>query len=115
MKIIVLSIILFLGGCATVGKFESKMEAKKGLTKEELVNDMGIPEKEYKSDNFEILEYYQSDVMRLPQSSMSTVAGNTTYSTTGVTTIPIYCKLEFKIIKGIVSSYRYKGSMCRST
>ena len=82
MKIISIGLVLLLTGCATVGKFEARMDAKKGLTKEQLIDEMGIPVKEYKSDSFEILEYYQSDRITLPRNSISTVSGNSIYTNT---------------------------------
>ena len=114
MKIISIGLVLLLTGCATVGKFEARMDAKKGLTKEQLIDEMGIPVKEYKSDSFEILEYYQSDRITLPRNSISTVSGNSIYTNTSGGSRVVDCKLEFKLINGIVTNYRYKGDMCRS-
>ena len=107
-------IALVLAGCATTGKFEKRMEVKKGLTKEQLIDEMGIPVKEYKSESFEILEYYQSDRISVPQSSVSTVSGSTIYTNTSGGSYAVDCKLEFKLINGIVTNYRYKGALCRS-
>lgn len=107
-------LIVLLTGCATVGKFEARMDAKKGLTKEQLIDEMGIPVKEYKSDSFEILEYYQSERITLPQNSISTVSGNSIYTNTSGGSYVMDCKLEFKLINGIVANYRYKGDLCRS-
>lgn len=106
--------IVLLTGCVTVGKFESRMEAKKGLTKEQLIDEMGIPVREYKSDNFEIVEYYQSGSVNLPQNSISTISGNSIYTNTNGGSFPIDCKLEFKLVNGVVTNYRYQGAMCRS-
>ncbi|MEO3700446.1 hypothetical protein [Acinetobacter ursingii] len=114
MKKLGIALIILLTGCATVGKFEARMEAKKGLTKEQLIDEMGIPVKEYKSENFEIVEYYQSDRINVPQSSVSTVSGGTVYTNTSGGSFAVDCKLEFKLIDGIVTNYRYKGSLCRS-
>ena len=101
-------------GCATTGNFEKRMEAKKGLSKEQLIDEMGIPAKEYKSESFEILEYYQSDTITLPRNSVSTVSGNTLYTNTTGGSYPVDCKLEFKLINGVVTNYRYAGALCRS-
>ncbi|WP_151867944.1 hypothetical protein [Acinetobacter soli] len=114
MKKLGVCLLLLLSGCATVGKFEAKMDAKKGLTKEQLIDEMGIPVREYKSENFEILEYYQSSHINLPNNSVSTVSGgmiNTTYSNNS---FDIDCKLEFKLVGGVVTNYRYNGAMCTS-
>ena len=112
--IILTASVIALSACATVGKFEKRMEAKKGLTKEQLIDDMGIPDKEYRSDSFEIVEYNQHDTVRLPNSSSSYVVGNQIQNTTTNNTFNVSCKLEFKLIDGIVKNYRYKGSLCRS-
>lgn len=115
IKIIVLtaSAIAF-SACATVGKFEKRMEAKKGLTKEQLIDDMGIPDREYKSDSFEVVEYNQHDTVRLPNSSSSYAIGNQIRTTTTNNTFDISCKLEFKLVNGVVKNYRYKGRLCTS-
>ena len=94
--------------------FEKRMEAKKGLSKEQLIDEMGIPAKEYKSESFEILEYYQSDTITLPRNSISTVSGNTVYTNTTGGSYGVDCKLEFKLINGFVTNYRYTGALCKS-
>lgn len=94
--------------------FEKRMEAKKGLSKEQLIDAMGIPAKEYKSESFEILEYYQSDTITLPRNSISTVSGNTAYTNTTGGSYGVDCKLEFKLINGFVTNYRYTGALCKS-
>ena len=106
--------VFILSGCATQAKFDKRMDAKKGLTKEQLIDDMGIPDKEYKSDNFEILEYNQSDVISLPNTSTSYLVGNTIQTSTTNNSFNVSCKLEFKLIEGVVSNYRYKGNLCKS-
>lgn len=114
MKIISIGLVLLLTGCATVGKFEKRMDAKKGLTKDRLIDEMGIPGREYKSENFEIVEYYQSGRVNLPNNSASTVSGGVINTTSSNNSFDIDCKLEFKLVGGIVTNYRYKGAMCRS-
>lgn len=94
--------------------FEKRMESKKGLSKEQLIDEMGIPAKEYKSESFEILEYYQSDTITLPRNSISTVSGNTVYTNTTGGSYGVDCKLEFKLINGFVTNYRYTGALCKS-
>jgi len=115
VKIFLVSMsFLVLTACATTAKFEKRMDAKKGLTKEQLINEMGIPDKEYKSENFEIIEYNQSDTIRLPNSSTSISYGNQIQTSTTDNTFNVSCKLEFKLINGIVTYYRYKGGLCKS-
>ena len=97
-----------------IAAFEKRMEAKKGLSKEQLIDEMGIPAKEYKSESFEILEYYQSDTITLPRNSISTVSGNTVYTNTTGGSYGVDCKLEFKLINGFVTNYRYTGALCKS-
>ena len=103
-----------LSACATTGKFEKRMDAKKGLTKDQLIDDMGIPDKEYKSDSFLILEYSQHDTVSLPNSSTSIVSGNQIQTTSTNNNFNVSCKLEFKLVNGVVTNYRYKGGLCRS-
>jgi hypothetical protein len=112
--IFLITSLIALSSCATVDKFEKRMEAKKGLTKEQLIDDMGIPDKEYKSDSFEVVEYNQHDTVRLPNSSSSYVIGNQIQTTTTNNTFNISCKLEFKLVDGVVKNYRYKGRLCTS-
>lgn len=115
LKFTVISLVsAVLFGCATTGKFESRMEAKKGLTKEQLIDEMGIPDRAYKTDNFEIIEYTQSGVLELPSNSTSYIRGNQVHTTSFSSTIDTYCKLEFKLINNIVTAYRYNGNSCVS-
>jgi hypothetical protein len=109
-----ITICISMVACATVGKFEKRMDAKKGLTKSELINDMGIPAREYKTEDFEILEYYQSDNVNLPRSSTSSIVGSTVLTNTTGGSYSVDCKLEFKLVNGVVTNYRYKGDLCRS-
>lgn len=117
-RILHLILIIFgfvlLSACATVEKFETRMEAKKGLTKDQLIDDMGIPDRQYKSDNFEVVEYNQNDTINLPSSSSSYISGNKIQTTTTNNSFDVSCKLEFKLIDGVVKNYRYTGSLCRS-
>ena len=114
MKIFVLAFFILLTGCVTVAKFEKRMDAKKGFTKEQLIDEMGIPVREYKSDNFEIVEYYQSAKGYIPKTSTSNIIGNIVYTTTSGGAYEMDCKLEFKLVNGIVTNYRYQGQLCRS-
>jgi len=113
-KILILILAsLSLTGCVTVAKFEARMDAKKGLNKAQLIEEMGIPDKEYKISNFEILEYNQSQTGITSKSDTSVVNG---YLINTRTSVPYteWCKLEFKLVDDIVEGYRYRGDMCRS-
>ncbi|MDM1330032.1 hypothetical protein [Acinetobacter indicus] len=116
-KIIRLSTIslfgLVLGACATTAKFESRMDAKKGLNKEQLIDVMGIPDREYKTGSFEIVEYNQSRTVSETKSD-STVVNGYVINTNSSVPYTMSCRLEFKLVDGVVESYRYKGDMCRS-
>lgn len=114
MKKFIICMLVILTGCATVGKFEKRMDAKKGLTKEQLIDEMGIPVREYKSENFEIVEYYQSGHVNLPNNSVSNVSGGVINTTSSNNSFDVDCKLEFKLVGGVVTNYRYNGAMCRS-
>lgn len=115
-KISNLSIIFalaLLSACATTAKFESRMDAKKGLTKEQLINVMGIPDREYKIGNFEMVEYNQSQTVSNKKSDTTVVNG---YLINTSSTVPhtMSCRLEFKLVDGVVESYKYRGDLCRS-
>ena len=116
-KLLILPIVLVLSSvltaCVTTAKFEARMDAKKGLNKAQLIEEMGIPDREYKIDNFEILEYNQSQTVSSSESDTTVVNG---YLINTRTSVPhtVWCRLEFKLINNVVESYRYKGDMCRS-
>lgn len=105
--------IFSLSACVTTAKFEARMDAKKGLNKDQLIEEMGIPNKEYNAKNFTILEYYQSQSGSSTENHTSVVNGVlvNTYSSSPYT---IWCKLEFKLVNGIVESYKYRGDLCKS-
>jgi len=110
---------LLLIGCISNPFLEKKLETKKGMTKSELINDFGIPDREYKGDNYEILEYNQSRI-----SSSRSTERIPVYQNKGLYTqqhqleIPQnkiqewHCKIEFRLIDGVVKNYRYKGNNC---
>ena len=116
-KLLILPIVLaffsLLTACVTVAKFEARMDAKKGLNKAQLIEEMGIPDREYTISNFEILEYNQSQTGITSKSDTSVVNG---YLINTRTSVPhtMWCSLEFKLVDDVVESYRYKGDMCRS-
>ncbi|KGH50518.1 hypothetical protein GS19_07615 [Acinetobacter idrijaensis] len=116
-KLLILPIVLaffsLLTACVTVAKFEARMDAKKGLNKAQLIEEMGIPDREYTISNFEILEYNQSQTVSSSKSDTSVVNG---YLINTRTSVPhtMWCRLEFKLVDDVVESYRYRGDMCRS-
>lgn len=123
MKKLGVCLLLLLSGCATVGKFEAKMDAKKGLTKDQLLGQMGIPDREYKGDNYEIIEYYRQGSIKMPTNTYATVTQNSMYpaltqnsiySTTSGGNIDIDCRLSFRLVNNVVQDYSYKGAMCTS-
>lgn len=114
MKKLGVCLLLLLSGCATVGKFEAKMDAKKGLTKDQLLGQMGIPDREYKGDNYEIIEYYRQGSIKMPTNTYATVTQNSLYSTTSGGNIDIDCRLSFRLVNNVVQDYSYKGAMCTS-
>lgn len=105
--------LMVLVSCATVGKFEKRMSANIGLTKTQLIDVMGIPDREYASHNIEIIEYNQSRT-GITSSTDSTVVNGYLINTTSKVPYTTSCKLEFKLINGKVTNYRYAGDMCRS-
>lgn len=112
--ILLLSIFTILfSGCVTVAKFESRMDAKKGLNKSELIEDMGIPDKEYKINDLEFIEFNQSRSGSTSKSD-TTISNGILINTTTTTPYQNWCKLEFKLVNNLVESYKYKGNMCRS-
>lgn len=119
MKKIILLFPLLLTGCLGNPFLESKLEGKKGMTKSQLIKDFGIPDREYKGEDFEILEYNQSTI-----SSRKTTEYVPVYQNKGLYTqqyqleIPQnkmqewHCKIEFRLIDGVVKNYRYSGNNC---
>lgn len=112
LLIIVLCLFGF-SACVTTAKFEARMDAKKGLNKDQLIEEMGIPDKEYNAENFTILEYNQSYSGSNTQNSTSVVNGVLVNTATS-SPYTIWCKLEFKLVNGIVESYKYRGDLCKS-
>lgn len=111
--LIIILCIFGVSACVTTAKFEARMDAKKGLSKDQLIEEMGIPNKEYNAENFTILEYYQSQSGSNTENHTSVVNGVlvNTYSSSPYT---IWCKLEFKLVNGVVESYKYRGDLCKS-
>lgn len=106
-------ITILLSSCVTVAKFETRMDAKKGLNKAQLIEEMGIPDKEYRINNLEFIEYNQSRT-GTTSSSDSSIVNGVLINTQTTTPYTQSCKLEFKLVDGVVDGYKYKGDMCRS-
>lgn len=111
--IFILSCLFTIASCATVAKFEKRMDANIGMTKDQLISKMGIPDREYKTENFEIIGYQQTQMSSETKNNTTVVNG---YLINTQTSSPyeMWCKLEFKLVQGVVQSYTYKGNMCRS-
>ncbi|MFX7516497.1 hypothetical protein ABTJ36_08940 [Acinetobacter baumannii] len=119
MRISLVLVLLLLSGCIGNPFLEKKLEAKKGMTKSELIKDFGIPDREYKGDDFEILEYKRSSISSRSTSEYVPVYQNKgLYSQQYLLEIPQtsiqewHCKIEFRLIDGVVRNYRYSGNNC---
>lgn len=132
-KIILLFSCLTLFGCATVARYEAKLNGFIGVSEDSLIASWGVPDKEYYlSSGKKAIEYIsKNDVWTggytytVPQTTyQSGTIGNKTYSGTSTQyvseTYPaqeykLFCKTSFIInASGKVESWHHEGNDCAS-
>ena len=141
MKTIVALALLSLAGCATHGKFVSKMDRFVGQGESAVIGSYGAPAQSYTlTDGSRVISYTRGGTMVLPGITTYTpVTSNTSgnlvvnqgirqstgiYSSQTTTMLPqqapamniqMSCTVHFTITsKGIVSAWRAEGSNCVS-
>ena len=132
-KVLVLLLCLGLCGCATVAKYEAKLNSWIGAGEDSLVASWGVPDKAYDMrDGKKAIEYVHKNTVQtggytyaVPQTTYhSGTIGNETYSgtstqyvteTTPVQKYKLSCKTSFIINNsGKVESWHHEGNNCVS-
>ena len=120
-------------GCATVAKYEARLDTLVGKSEDFLIATWGVPDKEYRlSDGKKAIEYVRKDIVRTggytyayPQTvyQSGTIAGkayrgtSTQYvvETTPVQKFKLSCNTSFVInSSGKVESWHHEGNNCIS-
>ena len=132
-KTIVLLLCLGLNGCATVAKYEAKLNTIVGKSEDYLIATWGVPDKEYTLlDGKKAIEYLSKDTVQMggytytqPRTTyQSGKIGDKTYSGTSTQyvteTMPgqkykLFCKTSFIInSSGKIESWHHEGNNCAS-
>jgi hypothetical protein len=132
-KILVLLLCLGLYGCATIAKYEAKLNTWIGVSEDSFIASWGVPDKTYDMrDGKKAIEYVHKNTVQTggytyttPQTTyQSGTIGNETYSGTSTTyvreTTPVQkyklsCKTSFIINNsGKVESWHHEGNNCVS-
>ena len=132
-KILVLLLCLGLSGCATIAKYEAKLNTWVGASEDSLIASWGVPDKIYNMrDGKKAIEYVHRNTVQTggytyttPQTTYeSGKIGDQSYSGTSTTyvreTEPIRkyrlsCKTSFIINNsGIIESWHHQGNNCVS-
>ena len=128
-KIILLSITLTLGACATSQNYTNQLNQEIGKTTEQLIGKYGQPSKVKRLDNGnEIITYVSLNQQVLPDPDYEFNNDFLTEDemfypfTYGGSIIPVgnfmgdvitdYCKTDFYIKNNIVTSWQYNGNSC---
>jgi len=116
---ILLSIVL-LSGCATIGKYNKKIESSIGSTELNLINAWGTPQNVYETGGSKFFVYVSSGTTYFSGTNPS----YTTSATGNTSTAPIQgrpgmavnqgCETTFEISDDRVRSWRWQGNNCRS-
>ncbi len=112
--------ILFIQGCATTAKFESKLNSWVGYSERDLIESWGPPNNVYQVDsNQKIISYNKSMDVALPnfgKTYQTSFVGNTAYTTSYGTDSPgsvnFSCKVSFTIENGMIIAWRHEGNYC---
>jgi hypothetical protein len=117
---VLLSIVL-LSGCATIGKYNKKLESSIGSTELNLINAWGVPQNVYETGGSKFFVYVSSGTTYFSGTnpSYTTSATGNTISTTptqGRTGMAVNqgCETTFEISDDRVRSWRWQGNNCRS-
>lgn len=132
-KMIIIAAALLLGGCATVKKYEAKLNTWVGADENALIASWGVPNKEYQlSNGKKAIMYVHKDTIQTggytyitPQTTYQTgTIGDKSFTSTGTTyvteTSPVfnyneYCKTTFIFAKnGRVEKWQHEGDNCVS-
>jgi hypothetical protein len=132
-KILLISLCLGLSGCATVAKYEAKLNTWMGASEDALIASWGVPDKTYNlSDGKKAIEFVNKDIFEtggytyyMPETTYHAgTVGDKPYSGTSTTyvreTEPVrkrrlYCGTSFIIgSNGKVESWHHEGNNCVS-
>ena len=124
---------LVLAGCATVAKYEAKLNTWIGVSEDSLISSWGVPGKEYKlNDGKKAIEFVNKSTIHtggytymMPQRTYQAgTIGDKAYSGTSTTYVTevepireykLTCKTSFIInSSGKVESWSHKGNDCVS-
>jgi hypothetical protein len=127
------AMILLSSGCATVAKYEARLNTFIGQSEGSLIASWGVPRKEYRLDSGKkAVEYARKDLVQTGGDtfveertvSHSGVIGDKPYSgistqyvtqTSPVEQYKLYCKTSFVInTNGTVESWHHEGNNCVS-
>ena len=106
--------IFLIAGCATTGKYETKLQSWVGHSVTELTQGWGVPRNTVTlGDGSKAFEYLSGGPS---QAYASTQYNSMTKSyDTDITTYQNYCKTTFFIgSDDLVKSWRWEGNTCRS-
>ncbi|MFA5362358.1 MAG: hypothetical protein WC335_03805 [Candidatus Omnitrophota bacterium] len=132
-KVLFLLVCLGLSGCATIAKYEAKLNTWVGVSEDSLIAAWGVPDKEYRfGDDKKAVMFARKNIVQtggntymVPQTTyQSGTIGNKAYSgtstqyvteTTPVQRYKLSCNTSFIInSSGIVESWHHEGNDCVS-
>jgi hypothetical protein len=120
LAVVVLSVVVTVGGCATAAKYEAILDSWMGSAEGELVSAWGPPINVYEApDGTRILTFNSARNVYIPGQApnyTTTVIGNTAYTNAvggrAPMALDLSCATNFTVKNGKIISWRYQGNDC---
>lgn len=123
MKKLFLIICLFVSSCATTEGYQRLLNETIGMTEDELIMKMGVPDKTHDTKTMRVLEYRYNSTDYIPNyqqqtTNYSNLYGRNIGSSSQWVDNGYYvnssCTTTFYLKKGRVINYRFNGDACRA-
>ena len=122
-KILILVVCIFLSSCATEERFRQYLSNTMGVPEEELVLNLGVPDRTYNVGTLRVVEYTFSQSSYVPMYQQQTVYHKNAYGQNigsssqwvdnGYYTSST-CMISFYLQNNRVINWRYKGNGCKA-
>ena len=122
-KLLIIVVCIFLSSCATERRYQELLNKTLGISEDELIVYMGVPDRTYNTGTLRVLEYNYNQTSYVPMIQEQTVYHKNSYgynigSSSQWVDNGFYanynCVTIFYIKNNRVINWRYKGNACKA-